>query len=59
MYSAGVVRELSLAYPDIMMGRFWEAMRHKPACVYCGCGERSVSGLSRHHDGQVLGGDEA
>ena len=28
-----VVRELSLAYPDIMMGRFWEAMRHKPAGV--------------------------
>ena len=28
-----VVRELSLAYPDIMMGRFWEAMRHQPAGV--------------------------
>ena len=28
-----VVREVSLAYPDIMMGRFWEAMRHKPAGV--------------------------
>ena len=28
-----VVRELCLAYPDIMMDRFWEAMRHKPAGV--------------------------
>ena len=48
MYSTGVVRELFLAYPDIMMGRFWEAIRHKPADVQYGCGEGALYGFFLH-----------